>query len=174
MEPLLSRGSSRSLFRFVVARRSNHHGSRVNRKQRHCSASGSRRSAEVRMLRVEFLFVAGWRLNSAPRLEKTDVDWARETVKLRAAVSKNKTPMDLSFAKFPSMKEILLRRRDKLRPESVYISTAMAAGLKTSGLSGQRPPPRQNSPDFLFTICAGRALSTCRVRVLLRPLPANT
>jgi site-specific recombinase XerD len=70
---------------------------------------------------VEFLFVAGWRVNSAERLEKLDVDWDRETVKLRAAVSKNKTPMELSFAKFPSMKQILLRRREQLRPDSPYI-----------------------------------------------------
>jgi site-specific recombinase XerD len=70
---------------------------------------------------VEFLFVAGWRVRSVEQLEKQDVDWHRETVKLRGAVSKNKEAMLLSFAKFPSMKEVLLRRRDKLRPESPYI-----------------------------------------------------
>jgi len=48
--------------------------------------------SDVRDL-VEFLYVAGWRVNSVESLEKADLDWERETVKLRAAVSKNKEPM---------------------------------------------------------------------------------
>ncbi len=51
---------------------------------------------------VEFLFVAGWRVNSAERLEKQTLIGREKQVKLRAAVSKNKTPMELSFAKFPA------------------------------------------------------------------------
>jgi integrase len=46
---------------------------------------------------VEFLYVAGWRVSSVERLEKSDVDYVRETVKLRDAVSKNKEPMLLSL-----------------------------------------------------------------------------
>jgi len=61
------------------------------------------------------------RVNSVESLEKADLDWERETVKLRAAVSKNKEPMLLSFAQFPRMKEILLRRRETLRQENVYV-----------------------------------------------------
>jgi site-specific recombinase XerD len=70
---------------------------------------------------VEFLYVAGWRVSSVERLEKADVDYERETVKLRDAVSKNKEPMLLSFAKFPRMRAVLLRRCEKLRPDSVFI-----------------------------------------------------
>jgi integrase len=70
---------------------------------------------------VEFLFVCGWRVSSARQLEKPDVDYERETVKLRVAVSKNKEPMLLSFAKFTRMREILWKRREILRPDSPYI-----------------------------------------------------
>jgi site-specific recombinase XerD len=70
---------------------------------------------------VEFQYVAGWRVGSIKRLEKPDVDWNRETVKLRDAVSKNKQPMLLSFKKFPSMKAVLRRRKEKLRPDCRFI-----------------------------------------------------
>jgi Phage integrase family len=70
---------------------------------------------------VEFLYAAGWRVTSVERMEKTDVDYARETVKLRDAVSKNKESMLLSFKTFPTMRAILLRRKDKLRPECKFI-----------------------------------------------------
>jgi hypothetical protein len=55
------------------------------------------------------------------RLEKRDIDWQHETVKLRDAVSKNKQPMLLSFKKFPTMRAVLLRRKDKLRMDCPYI-----------------------------------------------------
>jgi integrase len=70
---------------------------------------------------VEFQYVAGWRSGSIMRLEKKDVDWQHETIKLRAAISKNKKPMLLSFKKFPRMREILLRRKAKLRLDCPYI-----------------------------------------------------
>jgi site-specific recombinase XerD len=70
---------------------------------------------------VEFLYAAGWRVTSVERLEKSDVDYGRETVKLRDAVSKNKQPMLLSFKQFPTMREILFRRRDKLSPDCKFI-----------------------------------------------------
>ena len=70
---------------------------------------------------VEFLYAAGWRVTSVEKLEKSDVDYARETVKLRDAVSKNKQPMLLSFKRFPTMREILLRRKEKLRPDCKFI-----------------------------------------------------
>jgi integrase len=76
--------------------------------------------ADVRDL-VEFLFVAGWRVASVERLEKSDVDYGRETVKLRGAISKNKQSMLLSFQQFPTMRGILLRRRDKLRLDCNFI-----------------------------------------------------
>ena len=58
---------------------------------------------------------------SVEKLEKLDVDYTRETVKLRDAVSKNKQPMLLSFKQFPTMREILLRREEKLRPDCKFI-----------------------------------------------------
>jgi integrase len=70
---------------------------------------------------VEFQYVAGWRVGSIKRLEKRDIDWQRETVKLRDAVSKNKQAALLSFKKFPRMAEILLRRKELLRLECQFI-----------------------------------------------------
>lgn len=70
---------------------------------------------------VEFLFAAGWRVTSVERMEKADVDYARETVKLRDAVSKNKESMLLSFKTFPTMRAILLRRKEKLLPDCNFI-----------------------------------------------------
>jgi site-specific recombinase XerD len=75
---------------------------------------------------VEFLYAAGWRVTSVEKLEKSDVDYNRETVKLRDAVSKNKQPMLLSFKQFPTMREILLRRREKLLPDCKSFFIAMA------------------------------------------------
>jgi site-specific recombinase XerD len=70
---------------------------------------------------VEFLHAAGWRVTSVERLEKADVDYGRETVKLRDAISKNKEPMLLSFKTFPTMRSILLRRKEKLKPDCKFI-----------------------------------------------------
>lgn len=70
---------------------------------------------------VEFQYVAGWRVGSIKRLEKKDLDWQRETIKLRDAVSKNKQAMLLSFKKFPRMREVLLRRKGKLRLDCPFI-----------------------------------------------------
>jgi hypothetical protein len=55
------------------------------------------------------------------RLEKKDIDWQRETVKLRDAISKNKQPALLSFKKFPAMRAVLLRRKEKLRLDCPFI-----------------------------------------------------
>jgi len=70
---------------------------------------------------VEFQFASGWRVGSIKRLEKRDVDWQRETVKLRDALSKNKEPMILSFKKFPRMREVFMRRKAQLRMDCQYI-----------------------------------------------------
>jgi integrase len=76
--------------------------------------------ADVRDL-VEFQYASGWRVGSIMRLEKKDIDWQRETVKLRDAISKNKQPALLSFKKFPAMRSVLLRRKEKLRLNCPFI-----------------------------------------------------
>jgi integrase len=55
------------------------------------------------------------------RLEKKDIDWQRETVTLRDAISKNKQPALLSFKKFPAMRAVLLRRKENLRLNCPFI-----------------------------------------------------
>jgi integrase len=70
---------------------------------------------------VEFQYASGWRVGSIMRLEKKDIDWQRETVKLRDAISKNKQPALLSFKKFPTMRAVLLRRKEKLRLNCPFI-----------------------------------------------------
>jgi len=81
---------------------------------------GRIKNEDVRDL-VEFLFVTGWRRRSGTQLERSDLDFEHETVKLRGAISKNKKPMLLSFAKFPQMRDIFLRRQAKLRLDCPYI-----------------------------------------------------
>jgi integrase len=70
---------------------------------------------------IEFQYASGWRVGSIMRLEKKDIDWQRETVKLRDAISKNKQPALLSFKKFPAMRAVLLRRKEKLRLNCPFI-----------------------------------------------------
>ena len=78
------------------------------------------RDEDVRDL-VEFQYTCGWRVSSVTRLEKSDIDWPHETIKLRDTISKNKEPMLLSFETFPRMRDVLLRRKAKARPECIYI-----------------------------------------------------
>ena len=70
---------------------------------------------------VEFQYASGWRVGSIMRLEKKDIDWQHETVKLRDAISKNKQASLLSFKKFPAMRAILLRRKEKLRLNCPFV-----------------------------------------------------
>ena len=70
---------------------------------------------------VEFQYASGWRVGSIMRLEKKDIDWQRETVKLRDTISKNKQPGLFSFKKFPAMRAVLLRRKEKLRLNCPFI-----------------------------------------------------
>ena len=70
---------------------------------------------------VEFQYASGWRVGSIMRLEKKDIDWQRETVKLRDAISKNKQPALFSFRKFPAMRAILFRRKEKLRLDCPFL-----------------------------------------------------
>jgi integrase len=110
---------------------------------------------------VEFQYASGWRVGSIMRLEKKDIDWQRETVKLRDAISKNKQASLLSFKKFPSMRAVLLRRKEKLRLNRPFIFIATADVSKIFETSGSGPRERPNSPGFRTTLYVGAVPSIC-------------
>ena len=70
---------------------------------------------------VEFLFCTGWRVKAGEGLERSDVDWVHETIRLRAELSKNKEPALISYAEFPRLKNLMLRRKAKMSLDCPWI-----------------------------------------------------
>lgn len=58
---------------------------------------------------VEFLYLTGWRVGEALKLQWSDVDWSRRTVWLRD--SKNREPRVFPFKYHPRLEEVLRRQR---------------------------------------------------------------
>jgi integrase len=58
---------------------------------------------------VEFLYLTGWRVGEALKLQWSDVDWKRRSVWLRD--SKNREPRVFPFKYHPRLEEVLRRQR---------------------------------------------------------------
>jgi integrase len=59
---------------------------------------------------VEFLYLTGWRIGEALKLHWSDVDWKRQSVRLRD--SKNREPRVFPFKYHPRVEQVLRRQRD--------------------------------------------------------------
>lgn len=58
---------------------------------------------------IEFLYLTGWRVSEALRLQWSDVDWKRQSVWLRD--SKNREPRVFPFKYHPRLEQVLRRQR---------------------------------------------------------------
>lgn len=115
---------------------------------------------------VEFQFASGWRVGSIERLEKRDVDWQRETVKLREAISKNKEPMILSFKTFPRMRDVFMRRKANLRLDCPYIFHRDGRQIKDFRREWTKATAAAKLPGLTdHALCRSAAMSLSRAGV---------